>query len=129
ESDTVGESVARQDPVVRGWLKHLRNDPLSKNETALFLRRWLSEEEGELPSGIQAACWLDIKRTYLALRPRLRRVYLALQDLAPYGPVAQSLGFVPVPAWVGGLTTAPCSILVRLPSMDGLLDWSLPNWV
>jgi serine/threonine protein kinase len=97
EADAVDESVARHDPVVRGWLKHLRNDPLPKNETALFLRRWLSADEGELPSGIQAACWLDIKRTYLALRPKLRRVYLALQDLAPYGPVAQSLGFVPVP--------------------------------
>jgi hypothetical protein len=45
ESDAVPESVARQDPVVRGWLKHLRDDPLPKNETALFLRRWLSEEE------------------------------------------------------------------------------------
>jgi len=98
EPDAVPESVARQDPLVRGWLTYLRNDPLPKNETALFLRRWLSEEEGELPSGIQAACWLDIKRTYLALRPRLRRVYLALQDLAAYGPVAQSLGFVAVPA-------------------------------
>jgi hypothetical protein len=59
-------------------------------------RRWLSEGEGESPSAIQAASWLDIKRTYLALRPRLRRVYLTLQNLAPYLPVAQTLGFSPV---------------------------------
>jgi hypothetical protein len=122
ESDAVGESVARQDPVVRAWLKHLRNDPLPKNETALFLRRWLSEEEGELPSGIQAACWLDIKRTYLALRPRLRRVYLALQDLAPYGPAAQSLGFVPVPEAninLGGRTYYSAMLDFGPASVDG----------
>jgi hypothetical protein len=47
---------------------------------------------------VQAACWLDIKRTYIALRPKLRRVYLTLRDIAPYGPVAQTLGFVPIPS-------------------------------
>jgi hypothetical protein len=98
EAANVCESVVRQDPVVSGWLAHLREDPLPKSATALFLRRWLSEGEGEQPSAIQAACWLDIKRTYLALRPRLQRVYLALQDMAPYGPAAQTLGFAPVPS-------------------------------
>ena len=98
ESTSFPEAVLRQDPVVCSWLAHLRDDPLPKNETALFLRRWLSEDEGEQPSPIQAACWLDIKRTYLALRPKLRRVYLTLQDLGPYAPVAQTLGFVPVPS-------------------------------
>ncbi|HEY6971472.1 MAG TPA: hypothetical protein VJA94_19845 [Candidatus Angelobacter sp.] len=62
----------------------------------MFLRRWLSESEGEKPSPIQAACWLDIKRTYVALRPRLRRVYLVLEDMAPYAAAAQALGFTPV---------------------------------
>ena len=98
ESASVPAPLLGNDPVVKNWVEHLREDPLPANETALFLRRWLSEPEGERPSGIQAACWLDIKRTYLALRPRLRRVYLVLQDIAPYGPVAQTLGFVPVAA-------------------------------
>jgi hypothetical protein len=98
ESGTIAESnPLRRDPVVRGWLGHLEDAPLPGNDTALFLRRWLSESEGELPSAVQAAAWLDIKRTYMALRPRLRRVYLTLQDIGPYGPVAQTLGFVPVP--------------------------------
>lgn len=96
ESASVPASVAAQDPVARKWIEHLHRDPLPQNENALFLRRWLSEAEGEKPSAIQAACWLDIKRTYVALRPRLRRVYLVLRDLAPYAPVAQTLGFVPV---------------------------------
>jgi hypothetical protein len=95
-SSRIPESVFRSDPVARAWLKHLDEEPLAGNETALFLRRWLSEEDGEQPSPIQAACWLDIKRTYLALRPRLRRVYLTMADIAPYAPAAQTLGFVPV---------------------------------
>jgi len=98
ESKSVPEAILHQDPVVSGWLTQHRDDPLPRNETALFLRRWLSEGEGEQPSPIQAACWLDIKRTYLALRPRLRRVYLVVRDMAPYAPVAQTLGFVPVPS-------------------------------
>jgi uncharacterized protein (DUF934 family) len=97
-SQDVPDEVLRKDPVACSWLSHLREDPLPKNETALFLRRWLTEAEGELPSAIQAACWLDIKRTYMVLRPSLRRVYLVLKDLAPHGPVAQTLGFVPLPS-------------------------------
>jgi hypothetical protein len=96
ESGHVPASVLSHDPVTAKWIEHLREDPLPANETALFLRRWLSEPDGEKPSAIQAACWLDIKRTYMALRPRLRRVYLALQDMAAYAAVAQTLGFVPV---------------------------------
>jgi hypothetical protein len=34
-----------------------------------------------------------LKRTYLELRPELRRVYLTLQDVAPYGAAATQLGF------------------------------------
>ena len=98
ESSSVRETILRCDPVANSWLVHLRDNPLPKNEIALFLRRWLSEGEGEVPSPVQAASWLDIKRTYLALRPRLRRVYLSLQDIGPFAPVAQTLGFVPVPS-------------------------------
>jgi hypothetical protein len=56
----------------------------------------LSREEGELPSAVQAACWLDIKRTYMELRPNLRRVYLTVHDLPTYAPVAIKLGFRPL---------------------------------
>jgi uncharacterized protein (DUF934 family) len=103
DSTSLPESLLGQDAVARGWRDHLNQDPLPKNETALFLRRWLSEEEGERPSAIQAAAWLDIKRTYLALRPKLRRVYLVLQDIAPYAAVAQTLGFAPLPSAIFSL--------------------------
>jgi hypothetical protein len=96
ESQQVPAELVRQDPVARSWMDHLHQSPLLKDQTALFLRRWLSEAEGEQPSAIQAACWLDIKRTYMVLRPHLRRVYLVLQEIAPHAPVAQTLGFVPL---------------------------------
>jgi DNA-binding response OmpR family regulator len=34
----------------------------------------------------------------MEMRPHLRRVYLSVQDLTPYGPVAQKLGFQPLVA-------------------------------
>jgi predicted Ser/Thr protein kinase len=124
ESSGTPESVSRCDPVVRSWIGHVRDNPMPNNETALFLRRWLSEEEGEQPSPIQAACWLDIKRTYLTLRPRLRRVYLTVQDLAPYAAAAQTLGFVPVPSsevFLDGRTYHTAMLDFGPDSVDGWL--------
>ena len=85
-----------RDALVDAWRKHLRQDPVGKSETVLFIRRWLGIEPGEAPSAVQAACWLDIKRTYMELRPNLRRVYLTVVDLPTYAPVAVELGFRPL---------------------------------
>jgi hypothetical protein len=93
DPQSLSGSFAGEDPIVKNWLAHLQQDPIAKDQSALFLRRWLGEEKGEEPSPVQAACWLDIKRTYLALRPRLRRVYLTVRDLGKYARVAQTLGF------------------------------------
>ena len=90
---TVPGQPCRKDPVTRAWLEHMDRQPMPRQQRALFLRRWLSAADGEAPSPVQAACWIDVKRKYLELRPRLRRVYLALADLAPYAAVAQKLGF------------------------------------
>ncbi|MGC2330188.1 MAG: winged helix-turn-helix domain-containing protein [Candidatus Acidiferrales bacterium] len=90
---SIPRKLLQQDPVVKGWLSHLRKDPIPKGQSVLFLRRWLSESAGEVPSAVQAACWLDIKRSYLALRPKLRRVYLTVKDLGAYASAAQTLGF------------------------------------
>jgi hypothetical protein len=43
---------------------------------------------------VQAACWLDLKRSYLEMRPQLQRVYLILDDPTPYAAVAGELGFI-----------------------------------
>ncbi len=95
----------RDDPVTLAWTEHLARQPLPQQQRALFLRRWLAAETGEAPSAVQAACWVDLKRKYLELRPQLRRVYLTVQDLTPYAAVAQTLGFNVLP----GTNTQPAS--------------------
>jgi hypothetical protein len=81
------------DPIIAKWRSHLATNPVYPNERVLFLRRWLSHADGEAPSAVQAACWLDIKRTYMLYRPHLRRVYLTVRHLAPYAAAASELGF------------------------------------
>ncbi len=98
--EAAGLSAARalNDPLLAQWEAHLAASPVAPGERVLFIRRWLSHTEGEAPGGVQAACWLDIKRAYMAHRPHLRRVYLTVRDLAPYAAAATQLGFVVVDA-------------------------------
>jgi hypothetical protein len=53
----------------------------------------LDRDTGEGPSQGQAACWLDIKRTYLELRPQLRWVYTCYCDSELYRRPFEQLGF------------------------------------
>jgi hypothetical protein len=96
DPSSIKPALLKNDPIVKCWSSHLAEDPLPKGQRALFLRRWLSRDHGEPPCSVQAACWLDIKRTYMEMRPSLRRVYVTLNDPGPYGPVAQTLGFRPL---------------------------------
>ena len=95
---TVSSDSLETDPISRQWRQHLRDNPTPKNQRALFIRRWLSRERGEAPSPVQAACWLDIKRSYMGMRPHLRRVYLTVHDLSLYALAAQKLGLQPITA-------------------------------
>ena len=90
-------NLIKNDSSTASWLEHLKADPLAEGKRAFFIRRWLSDEHGESPSEIQAACWLDIKRTYMEMRPQLQRVYLTLDNPAPYKAVAAELGFTMPP--------------------------------
>ncbi len=92
-ADAVDPAWLAEDPVTVQWCRHLGQQPLAHGERALLCRRWLSLAEGEAPCEVQAAIWLDLKRSYMELRPDLRRVYLTVSDLAAYAPVAQRLGF------------------------------------
>jgi hypothetical protein len=96
DGGTLHPSLVRGDPVVEAWARDLRDHPLPKGQLALGLRRWLDAEHGELPCASQAACWLDVKRTYMALRPRLRRIYVVVRDVPTYWPVVEKLGFRPL---------------------------------
>ncbi|MDN3517596.1 winged helix-turn-helix domain-containing protein [Aquisalimonas lutea] len=81
------------DAVTAAWRDHLRTHPVPAGNSVLFIRRWLARSEGERPGGVQAAAWLDLKRTYMEMRPALSRVYLTVTDLAPYAAIAAELGF------------------------------------
>lgn len=123
-SDQVEPSWLLNDPVTAQWYSHLEQSPMRSGEVALFCRRWLSLNEGDSPSEIQAAIWLDLKRSYMELRPGLRRVYLTATDLGAYQQVAQRLGFEVLGGWeveLDGLCY-PSAILDFGPaSVDGWL--------
>jgi hypothetical protein len=92
------------DPVVEGWFRHLRANPPPAGQLVLGYRRWLDLEHGEAPCATQAASWLDVKRTYMLLRPRLRRMFTVVTDPAPYLPVILKLGFRPLGELDGSTT-------------------------
>lgn len=119
----VSTPAFRADPVISHWLEHLGEHPVEPRERTLFLRRWLSSADGERPCAVQAACWLDIKRAYMANRPSLRRVYLALRDVAPYGAAATQLGFAILPPGVPAFGHSYTSALLNFgpASVDGWL--------
>ena len=89
-------ALLQEDPLTRGWWAHLQHTPVLKGQRVLFMRRWLGLELGEMPSPVQAVCWLEIKRAYMALRPSLRRVYSVVCDLPTFAPVVTKLGFRPL---------------------------------
>jgi len=107
---SVRGSLPESDPLVHQWQRHLREQPVAKDETSIYVRRWLSEGAGEMPSPVQASCWLEVKRTYLALRPSIRRCYVSLNDLAFYGPIVQPLGFQVVPGSSTSFDGAACHL-------------------
>jgi hypothetical protein len=90
----------------------------------LGLRRWLDVEYGESPCASQAACWLDVKRTYMQLRPDLRRIYVTVTDVPTYWPTVEKLGFRPVaerPAELDGTGYASVFLDFGPGSVDGWL--------
>ena len=87
----VHKNVLARDPLAASWARDL---PRSEDRAfTLWVRRSLDRDTGEGPSLGQAACWLDIKRTYLEMRPRLRWVYTCYCDAELYRRPMQELGF------------------------------------
>lgn len=115
--------AAPQDPIVQAWLGHLEEAGTDPGNT-LFIRRWLSREDGESPSPVQAAAWLDIKRTYMEMRPDLRRVYLTVREMTPYARAAEKLGFV----YESGLDRTLDGRVYRSASLD-LGPASVDGWL
>lgn len=97
EAGEVPAAIEQHDVITRRWLEDLRRDPVRGGQRCLLFRRWLGADVGDAPGAVQAASWLDVKRTYLELRPALRRIYTVTTTPEPYLPVVTQLGFRPVP--------------------------------
>lgn len=72
--DHLSENIIAADPIAAGW----REDMLRHGDGAksLLIRRLLDLQEGEAASGSRGALGLDVKRTYMEMRPNLRFIYL-----------------------------------------------------
>jgi hypothetical protein len=92
DNRTVPRMLRRNDPLLDAWISNAE-DETQGNERSLFVRRWLSSTLGEAPSPEQGASWIDLKRSYLEMRPDLRRVYVCAYDPSPYAPALTELQF------------------------------------
>ncbi len=95
--DSLSHRLVDEDPVARLCWDHLRRHPVARGQRVLFFRGMITRDYGEAPSAVQAAVWLDLKRTYMELRPHLRRIYSIVRDVETYGPMVAPLGFEPLP--------------------------------
>lgn len=100
ERDAADRRLLRTDPVAAVWTYHLRRRPVPDQQRVLFIRRAVGVD-GEQPGPALAALFVDLKRIYLELRPRLRRVYVAGGTGTGHAAMLERLGFEPVGAGVG----------------------------
>jgi transcriptional regulator/AAA ATPase-like protein len=97
ETSSVPRSRWPHDPLVEAWLDHMRGEPVPRGQLVLFSRRLLDRTLGEGSGATQGAVFLDTKRLYMELRPRLRRVYWAGRSVLDLLPALGTMGFVRVP--------------------------------
>ncbi|BCH27326.1 hypothetical protein MesoLjLb_71110 [Mesorhizobium sp. L-8-3] len=113
-SDKAPQELVNADSVVAQIFRHLRDNPLPTSQSAMIFRKWLGREKGEAPSLVQAASWLDIKRTYVEMRRSLRRVYTSAWDVGHYEQILPVLGFRFLPE---------TAILDNRPQKSAVLDF------
>jgi DNA-binding CsgD family transcriptional regulator len=116
-------SLIAADPVAQAWHTHLAAVPPRPGDRVLVMRRWLGRESGEMLSAAVGSCWLDVKRVYMELRPRLSRLYSAMGDPEALAPIFVPLGFAPVggPVDVAGSLQHPVWLDFGEGSVDGWL--------
>ncbi len=107
EATSVPAWLLAADPVATRWREHLRANPVPRGQQVLFLRHMLAADGGEATTPAYAALILDLKRRYLEMRPRLRRIYSVAADPAAALFQFAPLGFARLPdgaADIGGAT-------------------------
>jgi Transcriptional regulatory protein, C terminal/AAA domain len=107
EATSVPAWLLAADPVASTWREHLRANPIPRGQQVLFQRYTLAADGGEAMTPAHAALILDLKRRYLEMRPRLRRIYTLAADPAARLSQIAPLGFALLPdgaAEIGGTT-------------------------
>jgi DNA-binding CsgD family transcriptional regulator len=102
ESANVSSAVLDVDPPATAMAADLAARPLRRGGRALLSRQMLTAAGGARPSPELALMTVDLKRTYLEMRPELLRVYTVAEPGSAMAAMIQSLGFVPV---AGGKAT------------------------
>ena len=95
--DEFAAETLEQDPATRAWLSHLAEEPVLADECVLMVPRLLGPNPDGTSSPEQAALILDLKRHYLQLRPRLRRLYTEIPPAADFDLFLRPAGFRAVP--------------------------------
>ena len=92
----VPPALLADDPVAAACAADLESLSLGEDPAVLLIRRSLSRAAGEAPGPELAGLWIDCKRLYFELRPRLRRAYIVFEDAQGVEPVLAPLGFARV---------------------------------
>ncbi|MGZ6640069.1 MAG: winged helix-turn-helix domain-containing protein, partial [Solirubrobacteraceae bacterium] len=105
------------------WRAHLRAAPLERGQRSLFIRFMCGARGGEQPAPDVSALYLDLKRTYLTMRPALRRIYACAHNLEAMGAMLEPLGFTPLddPPQLDGITYQAYCNELGAASVDGWL--------
>jgi hypothetical protein len=97
EPADVSPRLIDRDERASSWRAHLRRDPVPKGQRTLFLRWMVGRNYAAV-----AALVLDVTRTYMELRPELRRVYGREEDLiGTDGSCAMAMGYLPLEGVAG----------------------------
>ena len=92
EPADAGPRLLDRDALAGRWREHVRRDPPPKGQRTLFLRWIVGRCQGAM-----SALILDVTRTYMEMRPELRRVYGREVDLiGTDGSCAMAMGYLPL---------------------------------
>ncbi|HVS78067.1 MAG TPA: winged helix-turn-helix domain-containing protein [Steroidobacteraceae bacterium] len=94
--EALAAEVLEEEAATRAWLGHLAEEPVRPEEHVLMMPRLLGPGRlGTSPE--QAALILHLKRHYLELRPRLRRLYAEIPPDVDFDTFLRPAGFRAVP--------------------------------
>src|SRR4051794_28607367 len=118
--DLLAPEIAERDPVLARVGFDLERQPLGGGRRPLVVRRVLTATAGELPCSEYSALIVDLKRSYLELRPGLVRVYAVGLDQRLNAAVLEPMGFTRVAndVDVGGLRFSIWSLEFGSGSVD-----------